>query len=415
MPRVSVEQEAFHDPRLAAAARRTPLRRAEVLGWRLLSVWSLVTQTQRTRQRRCVIAEALGLRDAAHLEALVDVGLAEEVEGEERDIELAPMGELFGAFEWLGDLRATAPSGGRARAAMASRDPDTGKMLARDYRAEIVEALAEHGPVNSRALLAKMLRADRGRLGAVLDALLEAGEVIETRDGFALPSSDLPSGHTTAQTTGATRPDGNGQPSSALVPVLAPVPVPKAFMHVPRDTPDGSATRPDDNSHTTAQTTGPGDTPQQAILDGFDEENRTAVVTVERAHDEQLARRVIGWLNELHRQHGRLQGHRGFDPLAKDVLQSAKRWRKAKLAPEEVIAVCEHRIDQWRAVSSDWLNNCTPQVLFRPNKFDAALQEVRAGHTHATEPGKRARERDIRFGAVEPSPDTVYAGGEVQL
>ncbi len=79
--------------------------------------------------------------------------------------------------------------------------------------------------------------------------------------------------------------------------------------------------------------------------------------------------------------------------------------------------MCEHRIAQWRALSGDWLDNCTPQVLFRPNKFDAALQEVRAGHTHAgTEPGRRSRsDRDIRFGAFEPSPDTVYAGGEVQL
>jgi hypothetical protein len=170
---------------------------------------------------------------------------------------------------------------------------------------------------------------------------------------------------------------------------------------------------PDDCSHTTGDTAA--EPEAQPLLAGLDEA-RPASVTRERALDEHLAKRVIGWLNEMHRQHGRLHGHRGFDALARDVLQAARRWRRAKLSPEEVIAVCEHRIAQWRALSGDWLDNCTPQVLFRPNKFDAALQEVRAGHRHRSDgasPGKR--ERDIRVGAVEPSPDTVYAGGEVRL
>ena len=108
------------------------------------------------------------------------------------------------------------------------------------------------------------------------------------------------------------------------------------------------------------------------------ETSASHTVTPERALEQELARRVITWLNGLHRQHGRMQHHRGFDPLAKDVMRAAKRWRTARLTPEEVIAVCEHRIAVWRAVSADWINNCVPRTLFAPEKFDAALGEVRA-------------------------------------
>jgi hypothetical protein len=117
----------------------------------------------------------------------------------------------------------------------------------------------------------------------------------------------------------------------------------------------------------------------QTTLAVYDPDEQTQTVSAERAVREGLARVVIAWLNGVHKAEGKQAHHRGFDPLAKDVLQAAKRWRTAKLKPEDVIAVCEHRIAGWKAVTRDWLNNCTPRTLFRPSGFDAALEEVRSG------------------------------------
>jgi hypothetical protein len=117
----------------------------------------------------------------------------------------------------------------------------------------------------------------------------------------------------------------------------------------------------------------------QTTLQVYDPAEPAASVGAESAVLEGLARTVIGWLNGVHRAAGRQVHHRGFDPLANDVLKAAKRWRKLKLRPEDVIAVCEQRIAGWKAATPDWLNNCTPRTLFRPGGFDAAREEIAAG------------------------------------
>jgi hypothetical protein len=117
----------------------------------------------------------------------------------------------------------------------------------------------------------------------------------------------------------------------------------------------------------------------QTTLQVYDPEEPAASTSAEQAVVDGLARVVVGWLNALHRSNGRMQNHRGFQYDADDVQAAAKRWRKAKLKPEEVIAVCEHRIAGWKAIGVDWLNNCKPSVLFAPQKFKAARDELLAG------------------------------------
>ncbi len=352
----------------------------------LASLWSDVTDLDSSVVPAGVVAAALRKQTGRVVEVMITYGLAEDA-GNGR-LDLDPLCKFFGPFDWLRKLRESSGAGGSARAASATRDPETGQMLARDYRAEILQLLADQ-PVNSRSALARALHADRGRVGAVLDALIAAGDVVQTPGGFFVRPDD------TRQTTGPDDTLPSGRAASALVPALAPTPSESHMnytrQHVPPGNPDDSLQSPDDRPDDSSRAAAP-------LLAGLDEV-RPASVTGERAHEEQLAKRVIGWLNELHRKHGRLQGHRGFDALARDVLQAARRWRKAKLSPEEVIAVCDHRIAQWRALSGDWLDNCTPQVLFRPNKFDAALQEVRAGHSHhgdGMSPGAQVRRHGAR-------------------
>ena len=115
------------------------------------------------------------------------------------------------------------------------------------------------------------------------------------------------------------------------------------------------------------------------VLTTYDPNEPERAPMAERRIREALAAAVISWLNGVHRAEGKQQHHRGFDPMADSILKAAKRWRKLKLKAEDVIAVCQQRIDGWKAAGVDWLSNARPAVLFRPEKFDAALEEWRSG------------------------------------
>ena len=93
--------------------------------------------------------------------------------------------DVFGGIEWLGDLRDSAPAGGKARSAGATRNRD-GTFAARDLIAETLDVLAAE-PLR-RSDLRRRLQCQKQALGRVVRGLLEAGELIELDDGcLALP------------------------------------------------------------------------------------------------------------------------------------------------------------------------------------------------------------------------------------
>lgn len=140
------------------------------------------------------------------------------------------------------------------------------------------------------------------------------------------------------------------------------------------------------------------------ILASCEDETESREPLTERRVHEALAERVISWLNGVHRSAGKMAHHRGFDPLSKPAMAAAKRWRKLKLSAEDVIAICELRIAGWKRVGPDWLSNCTPETLFRPEKFAAAYDAWRAGFKHEPVTVPRRGERP----GVATAPNEHY-------
>lgn len=145
------------------------------------------------------------------------------------------------------------------------------------------------------------------------------------------------------------------------------------------DTPSSTCPDVDESGRTKTDEQDDVSTQSQGFLQVYDPHEPENRPRAERAICEALARAVIGWLNGVHRGAGRQQHHRGFDPLAESSLKSAKLWRRLKLSAEDVIAVCQYRIDGWKAANVDWVNNAKPSTLFRPDKFREALEEWRSG------------------------------------
>jgi DNA-binding XRE family transcriptional regulator len=179
VPRVAVEDHAFRDPRVGALATATPLRRASEALCRLVELWSHVTKTQRPVQPQRVVGYALGLKRMEHVRVLVEVGLAlESGESGAGLLDLSPLSELFGDWEWYGEERARA--GGIARAAEADRDG--GKFQSKyDWGAELLAALGDGQPRHV-AELAQAFGVQRRTIREQLRKLGQA--VLYTGDGM---------------------------------------------------------------------------------------------------------------------------------------------------------------------------------------------------------------------------------------
>ena len=173
----------------------TPIPRFGVLGralrcsageaaWRCMRLWSRVTAQQSERFRPAHVAVGLGCREERVAEAVAASEIGVVLDSGEIELQLR---DVFGGIEWLGDLRDSAPVGGKVRAAGATRNRD-GTFAARDLIAETLDVLAAE-PLR-RSDLRRRLQCQKQALGRVVRGLLEAGELIELDDGcLALPDA----------------------------------------------------------------------------------------------------------------------------------------------------------------------------------------------------------------------------------
>lgn len=389
MARVNLDSYAFDDPRfeLLAAAVRHFRDRWHALGY-VTRVWHACASRSVKHLRAVELAGLLGYRKP--LEQHEDAARA--------FCDAAGLGERLQD----GTIRIRGTDG---RTDYLEDDSD-------EMVDQAVAKVTEAGPMK-RADIMRALdlqRTQRASFYRAVRRAVESGKLADVDGMVAVPGPDV-----------SRLVASQSQPRPLVPdPVLAPAVVPdrnegdargRALVSrdtscltgrltgVSRDVAQASHVRHDCNTPETEAETEP-----QMNLDTYATGVADAEPLTERRVHEALAESVISWLNGVHRSAGKLSHHRGFDPRSKVTLAAAKRWRKLKLKPEDVIAVCELRIAGWKRVGPDWLSNCTPETLFRPDKFAAALDAWRAGFKHEKPATGRRGERP----GVATAPNEHY-------
>jgi hypothetical protein len=382
MARVNLDSYAFDDPRfeLLASAVRHFRDRWHALGY-VTRVWHACASRSVKQLRAVELAGLLGYRKP--LEQHEDAATA--------FCDAAGLGERLED----GTIRIRGTDG------RTDYLEDDGDELADQAVAKVAEA----GPMKRADIMRalELQRTQRASFYRAVRKAVETGKLVDVDGMVAAPGADF------------SRLVASPSQQRHLVLVPAPVLVPdrnegdaRDGALVSRDT-DCLAGRRNGVSPVVATASrerrdGDGyETEAQMILDTSTVNGADAQPLTERRVHEALSEAVIVWLNGVHRAAGKLSHHRGFDPRSKPALSAAKRWRKLKLKPEDVIAVCELRIAGWKRVGPDWLSNCTPETLFRPDKFAAALDAWRAGFTHvpAASAARRGERPGVRTAAQE--------------
>lgn len=395
MARVNLDSYAFDDPRfdLLASAVRHFRDRWHALGY-VTRVWHACASRSVKQLRAVELAGLLGYRKPLeqHEDAVTAfcdaAGLGERLED--------------------GTIRIRGTDG---RTDYLEDDSD-------ELADQAVAKVAEAGPMKRADIMRalELQRTQRASFYRAVRRAVEAGKLADVDGMVAVPGSDV---SRLVASQSQARP-------LVLVPDPALDPVPdrnkgdaRAGALVSRDTGcrterlNGVAQSVSTASH--VRRNGDSDeTAPQMLLDTPTVPGEDQQPLTERRVHEALAEAVIGWLNGVHRAAGKLSHHRGFDPRSKPALAAARRWHKLKLKPEDVVAVCELRIAGWKRVGPDWLSNCTPETLFRPDKFAAALDAWRAGFQHQPVTHLRQGERP----GVATAPNEHYrdlAMGEAEI
>lgn len=400
MARVNLDSYAFDDPRfeLLASAVRHFRDRWHALGY-VTRVWHACASRCVKALRPVELAGLLGYRKP--LEQHEDAARA--------FCDAAGLGERLQD----GTIRIRGTDG---RTDYLDGDSD-------ELADQAVAKVAESGPMKRADIMRalELQRTQRASFYRSMRRALEAGKLVEVDGMVAAPGAEAVARLVASQS----RPRPL-VPDPALSPVLVPdrnEGDARDGALVSRDTDcltgrlAGVALRVSPASHVrhdcnTAETAT--ETEAQMNLDTYATGVAESEPLTERRVHESLAEAVIAWLNGVHRAAGKLSHHRGFDPRSKPALSAAKRWHKLKLKPEDVIAVCELRIAGWKRVGPDWLSNCTPETLFRPDKFAAALDAWRAGFQHQPVTHARRGERP----GVATAPNEHYrnlAMGEAEI
>ena len=174
-----------------------------------------------------LVAACLGRKPETVRNALTRFDLAGALDGDMLD--LSPMCELFGGYQWLAYLKQTASTGGKVRADQAERD-EAGRFVARDLRQEVLDALAIR--YRRRMELVTDLRARKASLYHCVRQLLADGAIFELGDGrLAIAGVSVEPGSAEPRNRPRNRPRNparSSAPALAPAPTLAPAPAERA-------------------------------------------------------------------------------------------------------------------------------------------------------------------------------------------
>ena len=166
MARVNVRDTAYHDTRLKVAAKAMGMN-FERLGWRLIPVWSRVTEMNSPIVSLALLSADLGKPADIVAAGLIAGELAESVD--EARLDLSPMmGALFEDYRWLA----------RKRKDAGDDSPELSDHGPRDRAL----ALLASGPLR-RTELRKKLRIQRSKALGIVRELLADGLAVELDDG----------------------------------------------------------------------------------------------------------------------------------------------------------------------------------------------------------------------------------------
>ena len=223
MPQVTVKDCAHFDARLRLAGRLLRMNHERV-GWRLIQIWSLATAQNSPVIALALAAEAIGRNADDVARAFTSAQLAEPA-GNDR-LDLSPMQSLFGDCNWLHDKKGSAPAGGKARAATATRAPD-GTFASgtpdQPLRHRIVEQLGVGK--HSRELLRAALRCRNAAMLTAVRDLIDEGVVVDEDGQLSLVPAMEPM-------PGTGHPESNGE---------RPVPGIARLESIPGTTPESDS------------------------------------------------------------------------------------------------------------------------------------------------------------------------------
>ncbi len=256
MPAVNILEGTFDDPRIGLCARTLRMSQPAMLV-KLARVWSYVTRVGNAILEAAEVALIVGKHLDAVSDALVQHRLATRTDDHEL-LDLGPMRELYGDYEWYREEQGRATAGGRKRAATAERD--SGRFTARDWRTEIPQALAQLGGRAHITDLAEALHCQRKTIRHHLQHAINDGIVIDLSSGmFALPEQvePVPAPHQRPAPASHQRPAPASHQRPVPAPHQRPAPAPADPEHQRPTSSGTSATSamPMSTSHSTSRET----------------------------------------------------------------------------------------------------------------------------------------------------------------
>ncbi len=139
MPAIKLQDCVYDDPKIALCAKELRLSHERLIV-KLGRLWSYVTRLGDALVGTDEIAHIVGRHPDKVAQALLRHSIASGMDEDGGLLDLDPMREWYGDYEWYVEQRESAPNGGRKRAATAKRQ--SGRFAARDWQTDINAALS---------------------------------------------------------------------------------------------------------------------------------------------------------------------------------------------------------------------------------------------------------------------------------